>query len=664
MKRIHLSAICAAALLLASNQTGVPLSAAAAHKPNLVVSRLKVAVLSARPGARISVTETTKNIGTARAASSHTRIYLSFGRTKTGSIRLSRGDAVSSLKPSKSVKVKAKHKIRWYVPTGKYSVVACANAGSKVTESNEADNCRVAKVRFKVVPHPLDVRVAVERRDRVSAVISTESSTPQTLHTTDAAGNSFVLSLPQYSLLSPERITMTPIKSITGTPLSRPVIAGVDLEPSGLQLQQPATLTITPAHAVPLRQQHAFSADGTGHDFHRYPLDPTRKKIRLHISHFSTWDTGTGSNTDLNSVEIDTPSVTAAQLEGIIAPVSDDTREGTSAPGERIRMVNEDEKYFESIARSLQYAETIDLKNENLEDKIVNAAVIAAVGWIRQKEILGDGEWYQMHLQFIRDELRKIMVHQFNLSYKRCLNNFDPREQLIDMLVAFRQLTMRDAEGDLGPGVWDKINRCAGDYQLDFSGNSQSSGHTLWSQVADFSSTDVSVHATHVPLRLDQTFQYYGPPSFSGGGPDVPLSVDTVSGVPYNKSCKKGRGIYKAQKAKNDPSSIAATFYPDINVGPEVGKVDHGILIVSPSDHEAAMSQCGSEYEYDVLNFFQEGYVRAWEQKNSNSAGYGAFYYPGGRFVRDSSGDGLPAEPGESPPVFKVHFEVTVTPVE
>jgi hypothetical protein len=336
----------------------------------------------------------------------------------------------------------------------------------------------------------------------------------------------------------------------------------------------------------------------------------------------------------------------------VAGPV-DSYRSGSIGNGELgAVLVNPVEKYFEVLARNLRYAETIDLGDDAAEDQVVRPAVIAALGFARQMTLLGQEKNYAAHIAFIHDELAKIDVHAFNLSYDRCLKNFEPREQLVDMMVAFRQLLLNGEDGRLGSDPWSKISQCAGDYQVFFSGNSQTDGHTTWSQSVDFKETDVTVHADHVPLRLDPNSQYV-PPSFSGS---APLIVDGVSAKPWNTSCDQARGVWTAEKAAQNYNTFAATFYPDVNAGVESGVVDRGMLYLYPSDTEAAVSDCnGTHSVLDILNFFGEGYPSGWAQASN-----GAIDYPG--FT--TSKEGRYVQSYYFGAVFTVHFTVTVQPAQ
>ncbi len=52
-------------------------------------------------------------------------------------------------------------------------------------------------------------------------------------------GTKYTLTMPKDALLSAVDVTMTPVDAITGLPLTKGLVAAVQLEPHGLQLKSP-----------------------------------------------------------------------------------------------------------------------------------------------------------------------------------------------------------------------------------------------------------------------------------------------------------------------------------------------------------------------------------------------------------------------------------------
>jgi|GEM_PF-638939 len=133
-----------------------------------LVPSLAALPASVAPGARLTFTETTTNIGLASAAASTTRYALSNDAAVGGDIELG-SRSIVSLAPSGQSTGALSLTVPAGTPTGPYHVVACADTTNAVVESNEANNCVLST----------DV-VNVTRADLVVTAVTTtaQSATP------------------------------------------------------------------------------------------------------------------------------------------------------------------------------------------------------------------------------------------------------------------------------------------------------------------------------------------------------------------------------------------------------------------------------------------------------------------------------------------------------
>lgn len=120
------------------------------------------------------------------------------------------------------------------------------------------------------------------------------------IETTDAGGTRYRFDVPAGALLSPVAITMTPIRTIAGYPLSGGMIGGVELAPSGLTFASPATLSVESTRQAAAGQRLAgISYVSSG----GIPLPElaarTGSTITLPIRHFSQYTVGFGTVADL-----------------------------------------------------------------------------------------------------------------------------------------------------------------------------------------------------------------------------------------------------------------------------------------------------------------------------------------------------------------------------
>jgi tetratricopeptide (TPR) repeat protein len=120
-------------LLLAFIALGTASADAAKPKPDLVVSSVSVA------GSKLAVT--TKNAGKAKSAKSVTNVWLK----RKGGVLLGR-QTVAALAAAKS----AARSIP--ITAGTHVVVSCADAGSKVKERSEKNNCRTSRLTVPAAP--------------------------------------------------------------------------------------------------------------------------------------------------------------------------------------------------------------------------------------------------------------------------------------------------------------------------------------------------------------------------------------------------------------------------------------------------------------------------------------------------------------------------------
>jgi hypothetical protein len=120
------------------------------------------------------------------------------------------------------------------------------------------------------------------------------------LQLTDAAGNSFSLTIPPNALAGVQSITMTPVSSAAGLPGNK-FAAGVQLEPDGLILNVPATLAIQTKSAVPADSAVPIGWHGSGHGLYLNFVLPDVDTMTLSLSHFSGAGVGQMSSDDLTA---------------------------------------------------------------------------------------------------------------------------------------------------------------------------------------------------------------------------------------------------------------------------------------------------------------------------------------------------------------------------
>ena len=124
---------------------------AAPARPDLVVKSLQGGV-SATAGKRLLVRDVTRNQGNASAGRSTTRYLLSLdGKAGRGDIALG-ARKVRALRPRRQSDDRSLRLVPASTPTGRYRLLACADARRRVAERSERNNCRAAATPVEVVP--------------------------------------------------------------------------------------------------------------------------------------------------------------------------------------------------------------------------------------------------------------------------------------------------------------------------------------------------------------------------------------------------------------------------------------------------------------------------------------------------------------------------------
>jgi len=226
--------------------------------------------------------------GVARVELSHADLVLDVGRTQqlTATLKDAQGNPLSGRTIGWRSTVPA---VATVSPTG--LVTAVAGGGTRIiaTVEGKADTATVAV--------PLAPAVITLGSAAVSRTVGVGGDT---LRVTGGDGTSYTLAIPPLALRAPVTITMTPIGTATGIPLSGGFAAGVDLKPSGLAFVRPATLTITTTKTAPAGQQViGVSYAGNGDSLAPVAAAADNGTITLSVPHFSGAGAGFGTTQDI-----------------------------------------------------------------------------------------------------------------------------------------------------------------------------------------------------------------------------------------------------------------------------------------------------------------------------------------------------------------------------
>ncbi|HUP31723.1 MAG TPA: hypothetical protein VM184_01730 [Gaiellaceae bacterium] len=162
------------------------------------------------------------------------------------------------------------------------------------------------------------------------------------------------LAIPAGAVPEGTTITATPLRSLTGSPFAAAPV-GLKLEPSGLVLLQPATLTLPKPTGAGTVVGFGFNGDGDG--FHLVPVSVSGDSVQLKVWHFSGAGTLTASLDEIEAVLSYEPTPAHELAEQRIAAALVDAQVNGSDPGPAIARALRDWR-SSSVSQGLQIAGT------------------------------------------------------------------------------------------------------------------------------------------------------------------------------------------------------------------------------------------------------------------------------------------------------------------
>jgi hypothetical protein len=201
------------------------------------------------------------------------------------------------------------------------TTAACSSGGGSAGDASEALNPDTK---------PVTVTTTVDQTRSVSTRIGPAGGT---LTATGADGSRYILEVPAGALVEEIEVTMTPIQSMEGLPLSEGLAAGVQLAPDGLAFYDFVTLTIEPAETIPVEQQLPIGSSGETGAVYIPLIDLDPDAIRLQLLHFSSAGVSKGYLADLGPVRQRLGGSAEARIQSLLSQEVVGTRQdGESVP--------------------------------------------------------------------------------------------------------------------------------------------------------------------------------------------------------------------------------------------------------------------------------------------------------------------------------------------
>jgi hypothetical protein len=285
------------------------------------------------------------------------------------------------------------------------------------------------------------------------------------------AGASYRLEIPPEALPVQTTITMTPLSELTGfgsLDASLDHMLGVELEPEGLQLLVPATLTMMPALALPPAGIATGDYLGHGEDAALLLADTTDTTITVEISHFSGyWSIWPVEMEDWRVFENDIQRARETAIRSQIGVFLMSQRQL------RLAGLLPSEVSISEVARNL--LRVYDVEEEFLQSRLALAdngcfeAQAAIQGFLVYDQLLqmlgvaDDPELYDQFRQPIPDELFTLVWNLcLDEEYQRCAATGDWPHLAMFLLSQNRQRQLREfplTDEQIADGT-DRLERC------------------------------------------------------------------------------------------------------------------------------------------------------------------------------------------------------------
>lgn len=355
-----------------------------------------------------------------------------------------------------------------------------------------------------VVPQTdgLDVTPVLDTGRAVTQLIKKEGGT---IAATGADGTRFMLVFPPDSLFEEEVITMTPVISVTGLPFSRG-LAAVQLAPDGLVLKHPADLIFDSMAPAPADEEAPCAWNGTGLDFHLYPLKADHSRTVMPLIHFSGYGLARGIASEIFAQQQRSPRSFRSILEQGAQKLTGDERSRQAQTGDASK--KQQKKFSKKVADTT--VDTIENISILLESALQSSETTAL------RCVLSKALYLETNLELIfkltrvneSDQLKVVqrLDRVLNLietvmetlrdrAYQRCGDGVNTAVLLLIGLArdASALAVKHPHFAPLASDIQKKAQECA-QFELEFN--------SLVESFTQYSTTSAQVKAT-VPLQLE-----------------------------------------------------------------------------------------------------------------------------------------------------------------
>jgi hypothetical protein len=224
------------------------------------------------------------------------------------------------------------------------------------------------------------------------------------------------------SLALGKTVTVTPISSITDLPFSKGYLAAVHIGPDGLLLEMPGTLTITLQGVYDVSTLIGFAADGTGANFHLFPItvypDATSgtTSVNFSISHFSLYGVAQATPQEIQTQLGHPPASPTSQDEQELAPLTPTLFDESLTPLPTKIQLQLTKSYNRLVKPYLSNL-------ANVQCNQVNVAAYEFNNWQANVQATNQGDFYQAQIEKDATSLLARLTDCAKATCISCTNN-------------------------------------------------------------------------------------------------------------------------------------------------------------------------------------------------------------------------------------------------
>jgi hypothetical protein len=367
----------------------------------------------------------------------------------------------------------------------------------------------------------------------------------------ESAGVTYRLEIPPDALLGDEVITLSPISHIDELPLSGGLLGAVELQPHGLRLVRPATLTIQMPGNFKAADLMGFAYQGDGEEFHLYPVSAEGTTITASLMHFSGYGAGQGTEADSKAQQDRQPTAAEARFEQEMAAAFEKARRA----GGDVSHSNDD--FERALLRFFNYQVMPGLKAAESNDQVCFSAISEYLSWLRSVELLGLRERFESQISQADASAKKALRNAFDRAAERCARELDWKQGMEMLRYARWNNTLYGGEAEWGD-LWSKLEECWR-FRLDYESIVE------W----DLGSSDIRVTAhvkSQVPLKMRDDLT-----AFDGRAPleyveySISSALDSFCEVQTettNTYLSVSPFVFSVNLAATSPSTVRALLDP------------------------------------------------------------------------------------------------------